>query len=109
MLDKDAFEAFRQSGDLFNRRIARDFRYKLLARGGEADGMTLYRDFRGADPDKTPLLRSRGLWTEPEPQPEADSLRRATDAAERSADVRPVVRFRNGPDGVKTTRPRHNK
>lgn len=109
VLDKDAFEAFRQSGDLFNRRIARDFRYKLLARGGEADGMTLYRDFRGADPDKTPLLRSRGLWTEPEPQPEADSLRRATDPVERSADVRPVVRFRNGPDGVKTTRPRHNK
>ena len=109
VLDKDAFEAFRQSGDLFNRRIARDFRYKLLARGGEADGMTLYRDFRGADPDKTPLLRSRGLWTEPEPQPEADSLRRATDATERSVDVRPVVRLRNGPDGVKTTRPRHNK
>lgn len=59
--------------------------------------MTLYRDFRGADPDKTPLLRSRGLWTEPEPQPEADSLRRATDAAERSADVRPSYACVTGP------------
>ena len=33
--------------------------------------MTLYRDFRGKDPDKRPMLRSRGLWTDPVP---ADSL-----------------------------------
>lgn len=66
VLDKDAFEAFRESGDLFNKQIARDFRYKLLARGGSEDGMTLYRAFRGADPDKKAMLRSRGLWTEPE-------------------------------------------
>lgn len=66
VLDKDAFEAFRESGDLFNKQIARDFRYKLLARGGSEDGMTLYRAFRGADPDKRAMLRSRGLWTEPD-------------------------------------------
>ncbi len=50
VLDKDAFEAFRESGDLFNRQIAHDFRYKLLARGGSEDGMALYRAFRGKDP-----------------------------------------------------------
>jgi len=66
VLDKDAFQAFVDSGDLFNRRIADDFRRKVLARGGSADGMTLYRDFRGADPDKTPLLRARGLLPESE-------------------------------------------
>ena len=71
VLDKDVFEAFRESGDLFNKRIADDFRRKVLARGGSADGMTLYRDFRGKDPDKRPMLRSRGLWTDPEP---VDSL-----------------------------------
>lgn len=71
VLDKDVFEAFRESGDLFNKRIADDFRRKVLARGGSADGMTLYRDFRGKDPDKRPMLRSRGLWTDPAP---ADSL-----------------------------------
>ena len=71
MLDKDVFEAFRESGDLFNKRIADNFRRKVLARGGSADGMTLYRDFRGKDPDKIPMLRSRGLWTDPAP---ADSL-----------------------------------
>lgn len=71
VLDKDVFEAFRESGDLFNRQIADNFRRKVLARGGSADGMTMYRDFRGKDPDKIPMLRSRGLWTEPEP---VDSL-----------------------------------
>ena len=28
--------------------------------------MNLYRAFRGADPDKTPLLKARGLWKDPE-------------------------------------------
>ena len=32
VLDKDAFEAFRESGDLFNRRIADDFRHNPLPR-----------------------------------------------------------------------------
>ena len=67
VLDKDVFEAFRESGDLFNKRIADDFRRKVLARGGSADGMTLYRDFRGKDPDKRPMLRARGLWNGPDP------------------------------------------
>ena len=71
VLDKDVFEAFRESGDLFNKKIADDFRRKILARGGSEDGMTMYRDFRGKDPDKIPMLRSRGLWTDPAP---ADSL-----------------------------------
>ena len=31
-----------------------------------------YRAFRGADPDKRAMLRSRGLWDEPEPEPEPD-------------------------------------
>jgi peptidyl-dipeptidase dcp . metallo peptidase. MEROPS family M03A len=39
----------------------------VLSRGGSADGMTLYTNFRGKEPDKTPMLKARGLWTEPEP------------------------------------------
>ena len=65
VLDKDVFEAFRESGDLFNKRIADDFRRKVLARGGSADGMTLYRDFRGKDPDKRPMLRAPGRKKKP--------------------------------------------
>ncbi|WP_418992388.1 M3 family metallopeptidase [Alistipes sp.] len=70
VLDKDAYEAFRESGDLFNKQIARDFRYKLLARGGSEDGMSLYRAFRGKEPDKRAMLSGRGLWTDPEPAEE---------------------------------------
>ena len=66
VLDKDAFEAFRESSDIFDRRIAERFRREVLSRGGEDDGMNLYRAFRGADPNKTPLLKARGLWKEPE-------------------------------------------
>ena len=79
VLDKDVFEAFRESGDLFNKKIAGDFRRKILARGGSEDGMTMYRDFRGKDPDKRAMLRSRGLWNEPEP---ADSLAGSPEPAE---------------------------
>ena len=73
VLDKDAFAAFRESGDLFNKKIAADFRTKILARGGSEDGMTLYRAFRGADPDKRAMLRGRGLLAEPDPQPDEET------------------------------------
>ncbi|WP_295962135.1 M3 family metallopeptidase [uncultured Alistipes sp.] len=73
VLDKDTFEAFRESGDLFNKKIAADFRTKLLARGGSEDGMSLYRAFRGAEPDKRAMLKGRGLWNEPEPEPAEES------------------------------------
>ena len=76
VLDKDAFEAFRESGDLFNREIAQRFR-RLLESGGSKDGMTLYRAFRGQEPDKTAMLVGRGLMERPkkvEERVKADSL-----------------------------------
>jgi peptidyl-dipeptidase Dcp len=60
VLDKDAFNVFKSSGDLFNRKVAQSFR-RLLSRGGEADGMTLYRDFCGHEPGREPLLRACGF------------------------------------------------
>lgn len=72
VLDKDTFEAFRESGDLFDKKIAADFRHKILARGGSEDGMSMYRAFRGKDPDKKAMLLGRGL-IDPEP-PAQDSL-----------------------------------
>ena len=63
VLDKDAFAAFAETGDVFNRRKAQALR-KLLASGGKRDGMTLYREFRGGEPSRVPLLKSRGLWVE---------------------------------------------
>ena len=79
VLDKDVFKAFSAGGDRFNKKSADDFRRKILARGGSEDGMTMYRDFRGKDPDKRAMLRSRGLWNEPEP---ADSLAGSPEPAE---------------------------
>ncbi len=66
VLDKDAFEAFVESGDIFNRRVANDFRFKVLAPRGIRDGMDLFRDFRGSEPSREALLKGRGLLP-PEP------------------------------------------
>ena len=65
VLDKDAFEAFRSSGDLFDRRTAEALRREILSKGGSKDGMSLYRAFRGCEPDKKAMLKGRGLWKEP--------------------------------------------
>ena len=82
VLDKDAFAAFAESGDYFNREIAARFR-KLLESGGEKDGMTLYREFRGQEPDKTAMLIGRGLMEKPaeEAQPNAAQVAAAKKAA----------------------------
>ena len=66
VLDKDAFEAFRETGDLFDRRTAQALRTEILSKGGSRDGMSLYKAFRGAAPNKTAMLKARGLWKEPE-------------------------------------------
>ena len=63
VLDKDAFQAFKESGYLFDRETAARFR-KLLASGGSVDGGTLYRNFRGKNPDQRAMLEARGLAPE---------------------------------------------
>ena len=60
VLDADAVEWFKENGGL-TRENGDHFRKALLSRGGSADAMTLYRNFRGADPDIAPLLERRGL------------------------------------------------
>jgi hypothetical protein len=61
VLDKDAFQAFVESGDLFNAEVAARFREEVLSRGGTRGGMEMYRAFRGADPDKMALMKARGF------------------------------------------------
>ena len=60
VLDKDAFEAFKEHG-LFDQATATSFRKNILERGGTEDGMVLYKRFRGREPEVEPLLKSRGL------------------------------------------------
>ncbi len=60
ILDADAFEAFAESGDLFNPELAKKFRH-LLESGNTVEPMTLYRDFRGKDPSPKALLKRKGM------------------------------------------------
>jgi peptidyl-dipeptidase Dcp len=60
VLDADAFQAFKEKG-LFDRETARSFRENILARGGTADAMDLWKAFRGREPEVGPLLERRGL------------------------------------------------
>jgi peptidyl-dipeptidase Dcp len=60
VLDADSVEWMKQHGGL-KRENGDHFRETLLSRGGSDDAMKLFRNFTGADPDVTPLLKRRGL------------------------------------------------
>ncbi|BBE19464.1 dipeptidyl carboxypeptidase Dcp [Aquipluma nitroreducens] len=60
VLDADAFDAFKQSGNIFNPEIAARFR-TLLTKSGSDEGMTIYKNFRGQEPSIEPLLKRKGL------------------------------------------------
>ena len=61
VLDADAFEAFAETGDIFNQEVAAKFRKYVLTPGGIDDGMTMYTAFRGREPKIDALLRNRGF------------------------------------------------
>jgi len=61
VLDADAFQAFKETGDLFNRQLARNFRKYILANNALYEGMDAYVRFRGQEPDIEPFLRRSGL------------------------------------------------
>ena len=60
VLDADSVEWFKENGGL-TRDNGDHFRQTLLSKGGSQEAMTLFREFRGADPDVGPLLARRGL------------------------------------------------
>jgi peptidyl-dipeptidase Dcp len=60
ILDDDAYEWFTEHGGL-SRANGQRFRDKMLGPGFVDNPMTLYRDFRGADPSVEALKRQRGL------------------------------------------------
>ncbi len=61
VLDADAFDYFRQSGNIFNPELAAKFRKNCLAESGDDEGMVQYKKFRGQEPSLDPLLKRRGL------------------------------------------------
>ncbi len=60
VLDADGFEAFKEKG-IFDEATGRSFRKNVLEMGGSEEPMTLYKRFRGAEPNPEALLRNRGL------------------------------------------------
>lgn len=61
VLDADAFEAYKETGDIFNLEVASKFRKYVLTPGGIDDAMDMYKNFRGKEPGIEPLLKNRGL------------------------------------------------
>ncbi|MBR0286743.1 MAG: M3 family metallopeptidase [Bacteroidales bacterium] len=60
VLAVDAWEKFVADG-IFNKETATAFRKTFLERGGSEEPMVLYKQFRGAEPDPSALMRARGL------------------------------------------------
>jgi peptidyl-dipeptidase Dcp len=61
VLDADAFEAFRETGDVFDPATAARLRDDILAAGGSRDPGDAYTAFRGRLPTPDALLRKRGF------------------------------------------------
>jgi peptidyl-dipeptidase Dcp len=61
VLDADAFQAFKETGDIFNPQVAKAFRDNILSRGRTDEPMKLYQQFRGKEPGIDALLQRRGL------------------------------------------------
>lgn len=60
VLEADAFEYFKSEG-IFNEAIAQKYKTNILEKGGAVHPMSLYKAFRGQEPDSSALLRKSGL------------------------------------------------
>lgn len=61
VLDADAFDAFAETGDVFDPSTAKKLHDHIYAAGNRRDPAEAYTAFRGRMPDVGPLLKKRGL------------------------------------------------
>jgi oligopeptidase A len=61
LIAADAFEAFQETGDAFDRSTGDLFLQSVLEMGSSRPFMRSYVEFRGREPEPDALLRSRGL------------------------------------------------
>lgn len=61
VLDADAFDAFREAGDIFDPETAQRLRTYVYGAGNLRDPREAYTAFRGRMPSIAPLLKKRGL------------------------------------------------
>jgi len=64
VLDCDAFEAFKEAGDIFDAVTAQRLLRCIYAAGNRVEPGQTYREFRGRDARVEPMLRDRGLIPE---------------------------------------------
>ncbi|HJU33077.1 MAG TPA: M3 family metallopeptidase [Hyphomicrobiaceae bacterium] len=61
VMDADAFQAFEDTGDVFDPKLAKRLHDHIYAAGGSRDAAKAYVAFRGRLPSTRPLLEKRGL------------------------------------------------
>ncbi len=61
VLDADAYQAFVETGDIFNPEVAEKYRKNILEKGGSDDAAVLYRNFRGKDATPNAYLKRKGF------------------------------------------------
>jgi peptidyl-dipeptidase Dcp len=61
VLDADAFDAFEEAGDVFDKATAKRLHDYIYSAGYLRDPAEAYRAFRGREPDPAALLKKRGL------------------------------------------------
>jgi len=60
VLSADAFSLFEEKG-IFDRTTGESFLHNILEQGGSCDAMTLFKNFRGREPNIDALLRHNGI------------------------------------------------
>ena len=60
ILDKDAYSAYLESGDIYNKELAAKFRKHILTEIGEDEPQTQYIRFRGSEPSNEAFMKSQG-------------------------------------------------
>ncbi|KEC56286.1 M3 family metallopeptidase [Bartonella rochalimae] len=61
VLDADAFQAFEETGDVFNPELASRLKRFVYSAGGSYDPEKLYESFRGRLPSPESMIKKRGL------------------------------------------------
>lgn len=64
VLDQDAWNAFKEKGNPFNKEVAARFVKFVLSAGNTKEPADSYKEFRGKDPSIKPLLEARGFPTD---------------------------------------------
>lgn len=61
VLDADAFDAFLEAGNIFDKTTADKFKNEILSKGSTDEAMTMYKRFRGKEPSIDAVLRNANM------------------------------------------------